>query len=215
MNETKLDSDLGFIHRFQPASNGSTRTLLVLHGTGGDESDLIPLAKILDKHAAILSPRGKTLESGMPRFFRRFAEGVFDIEDLKFRTNELADFVAKASKKYEFDPKSVTAVGYSNRANIAASMLLLRPEALSGAILFRAMLPLEPDKLPDLAGKRIFLSAGKYDPIVPPDNTRALVELLGKAGASITENWEPSSHSLSQAEVEKAKLWLRQSGGEK
>jgi predicted esterase len=216
LSETKLDSDLGFIHRFEPASKGSKRTLLLLHGTGGDENDLVPLTKMLDANAAILSPRGKTLENGMLRFFRRLAEGVFDIEDLKFRTNELADFVMKASKKYGFDPKSVIAVGYSNGANIAASMLLLRPEALRGAILFRAMLPLEPEKIPNLKGKRVFLSAGRYDPIIPQDNTKALAKLLESAGATVAENWEASSHSLTQGEREKAKVWLReQEGGEK
>jgi predicted esterase len=140
---------------------------------------------------------------------------VFDIEDLKFRTNELGDFITKASKKYRFDPKAVVAVGYSNGANIAASLLLLRPEVLSGAILFRAMLPLEPEKLPNLKGKKVFLSAGKYDPIVPQANTKALAKLLQSAGAEVIENWEAASHSLTQGEIEKAKMWLgEQQGGE-
>src|ERR687883_291241 len=174
---------LGFIHTFIPpkyeesSSNTATRTsrletetetqgkafttFLLLHGTGGKEQDLIPLAYELDKRAAILSPRGKVLENGIaPRFFRRLAEGVFDLEDLKFRTNELADFVIDASKTYNFDLQRVIAVGYSNGANIAVSMLLLRPEVLSSAILFRAMVPLVPQTLPDLTNKHILMSSG-------------------------------------------------------
>src|ERR1051325_9874550 len=166
----KTKTDLGLVHRFMPPKNvldferakqGATQgkaftTFLLLHGTGGNEQDLIPLAYELDKNEAILSPRGKVLENGIsPRFFRRLAEGVFDLEDLKFRTNELADFVIDASKTYNFDLQHIIAVGYSNGANIAASMLLLRPEILSSAILFRAMVPLVPQTLPDLTRKHI------------------------------------------------------------
>jgi phospholipase/carboxylesterase len=212
LNNTQLDSDLSFIHRSIPPKEKSKTTLLVLHGTGGDEDDLIPLAKMIDDQAAILSPRGKVLENGMPRFFRRLAEGVFDIEDLKLRTNELADFVTKASRKYNFDPKSVIALGYSNGANIAASMLLLGPESLKGAILFRAMIPLQPETTPDLSDKRIFVSAGRYDSIIPQDKTIELVRLFESAGANVTMNWEDSTHALTQGEIEKAKNWLKQEG---
>jgi len=201
-------SELGFIHRFVPAKRSGAQTLLVLHGTGGDETDLLPLANMIDPDAAILSPRGKTLENGMPRFFRRFAEGKFDIKDLKFRTAELADFVLLASKKYSFNLDSVVAVGYSNGANIAASLLLLRPETLSRAIFFRAMLPLTPEKLPDLSGKQVFISAGKRDTMIPREGTLALQNILEKAGAIVTMNWMDSTHSLMQAEVEKAREWL-------
>src|ERR687897_3449236 len=150
-------SELGFIHQFIPSSATQDKvTFLLLHGTGGNEQDLIPLVRELNPRAAMLSPRGKVLENGMPRFFRRLAEGVFDIEDLKFRTNELADFVNNASKVYGFDLQHVIALGYSNGANIASSMLLLRPEVLSTAILFRAMVPLVPEVLPDLTNKHIF-----------------------------------------------------------
>jgi phospholipase/carboxylesterase len=170
---------LGFIHRFIPPRNKegsdgigtvkqgakSFTTLLLLHGTGGNEEDLIPLAYELDPRAAILSPRGKVLENGItPRFFRRLAEGVFDLEDLKFRTNELADFVIDASKTYGFDLQRAIAVGYSNGANIAASILLLRQEILSSSILFRGMVPLVPETLPDISNKHIFMSSGVYDP---------------------------------------------------
>src|SRR6266702_2900982 len=168
-----------FIHEFVPGS--SNRTLLLLHGTGGNERDLIPLGRELDSRAALLSPRGKVLENGMPRFFRRLAEGVFDLEDLKKRTNELADFVAAAGQRYGFAADNVVAVGYSNGANIAASMLLLRPEILHAAILFRAMVPLVPDNLPDLSSVRVWIGAGNQDPIVPTSEAHRLVELLRSA----------------------------------
>jgi phospholipase/carboxylesterase len=209
LTETQLDANLGFVHRYLPSKTKGARILLVLHGTGGDEDDMLPLAKTIDPQAAILSPRGKVLENGMPRFFRRYAEGVFDIEDLKFRTQELGDFVVNASKKYGFDSENVVALGYSNGANIGASLLLLRPEILKGTVLFRAMLPLNPNKQPDLKGKKVFLSAGKYDSIIPQEGTRALVKLLETSGAEVTLNWEESTHSLKQSEVEKAKTWLR------
>src|SRR6184192_949562 len=153
-----------FIHEFVPGT--SNRSLLLLHGTGGNERDLIPLGRELDPDAALLSPRGKVLENGMPRFFRRLAEGIFDLEDLKYRTNELADFVAAAAHRYSFASDNVVAVGYSNGDNIAASMLLLRPEILSDAILFRAMVPLIPETEPDLGSVRVWIGAGSNDPIV-------------------------------------------------
>jgi len=197
------------------AKQGATQrktftTFLLLHGTGGNEEDLIPLAYEIDKSAAILSPRGKVLENGItPRFFRRQAEGVFDIEDLKFRTNELADFVNDASKTYNFDLQHVMAVGYSNGANIAASVLLLRPEILSAAILFRAMVPLVPQTLPDLARKHIFMSSGLLDPIVSIDEADRLFGLFKKAGANISLSWQESGHELTMEEIGKAREWLR------
>src|SRR5947199_7332187 len=164
-----------FIHEFVPGS--SSRTLLLLHGTGGNERDLIPLGRELDPGAALLSPRGKVLENGMPRFFRRLAEGVFDLEDLKIRTTELADFVAAAAQHYGFAADNVVAAGYSNGANIAASLLLLRPEILSAAILFRAMVPLAPDTLPNLSSMRVWIGAGTDDPIIPTSESKRLAEL--------------------------------------
>jgi phospholipase/carboxylesterase len=217
-------NQLGFIHRFIPSKNkdGGARirtrtsergskvftTLFLLHGTGGNEEDLIPLANELDQRAAILSPRGKVLENGMPRFFRRLAEGVFDIEDLKFRTNELADFVKDASKAYHFNLQRIVAIGYSNGANIAASMLLLRPEILSAAILFRAMVPLVPEVLPDLTNKHIFMSSGIYDPIVTKQEAEKLFGLFKNAGAKVSLSWQESGHELTMEEVQKAKEWL-------
>jgi phospholipase/carboxylesterase len=216
---------LGFTHRFIHSSNkrearggreergeGEGKspfiTLLLLHGTGGKEDDLIPLGYKVAPTAAILSPRGKVLENGMPRFFRRLAEGVFDIEDLKFRTNELADFVKDASKAYHFNLQRIVSIGYSNGANIAASMLLLRPEILSAAILFRAMVPLVPDMLPDLTNKHIFMSSGQYDPIVPKQEAERLFGLFKNAGAKVSLSWQESGHELTIEEVQKAKEWL-------
>ncbi|MGI0084981.1 MAG: alpha/beta hydrolase [Nitrososphaerales archaeon] len=201
------ENDLGFAHRFISGREGGL-TLLLLHGTGGNEEDLIPLGREIAPEAGILSPRGKVIENGMPRFFRRFGEGKFDTEDLKFRTRELADFVLAASKRYKFYLKRLVAVGYSNGANIAASMLLLRPDSLSGAILFRAMLPLVPETLPDLSSKRVFLSSGKYDEIIPKENAEQLSELLRKAGAKVEMNWNSANHALMERELKLAGAWL-------
>lgn len=158
---------LEFVHQFVPATAPGSRTLLLLHGTGGDESDLIPLGRELDPNAALVSPRGKVLENGMPRFFRRFAEGVFDAEDVVRRANELANFVVAAASEYDFDVSRLTAIGYSNGVNIAAAMILLQPQVLNSAILLRAMMPLSESPVRALAGKRVLLSAGDSDPIIP------------------------------------------------
>jgi predicted esterase len=195
-----------FIHEFVPGA--SNRTLLLLHGTGGNERDLIPLGRELDPNASFLSPRGKVLENGMPRFFRRLAEGVFDLEDLKNRTNELADFVAAAAQHYGFAADKVVAVGYSNGANIAASILLLRPEILSAAILFRAMVPLIPERQPNLSSIPVWIGAGAHDPIIPTSETKRLAELLRKAGADVTLRYFPAGHALTPHDVEAARDWL-------
>jgi predicted esterase len=195
-----------FIHEFVPGT--SNRTLLLLHGTGGNERDLIALGRELDPNAALLSPRGKVLENGMPRFFRRLAEGVFDLEDLKHRTNELADFVIAAAQHYGFTNDNLVAVGYSNGANIAASMLLLRPEALPTAILFRAMVPLYPETQPNLLSVRVWIGAGDQDPIVPASETKRLVELLRRAGADVTIRFAKAGHGLTNDDLEAARHWL-------
>ena len=203
---------LGFIHKFIPSESledNNSLTLLLLHGTGGNENDLVPIAKMLEiKNAAILSPRGKVLENGMPRFFRRLAEGVFDIEDLKFRTNELADFIHNASKVYTLNLNRIMAIGYSNGANIAASILLLRPEILSSAILFRPMIPLVPDTLPHLSSKHILISAGAHDPIIPRYQTEELFDLLKKVEARVSIQWQNSGHELTQRDVVAASEWV-------
>jgi phospholipase/carboxylesterase len=195
-----------FIHEFVPGA--SDRTLLLLHGTGGNERDLIPLGHELDPNAALLTPRGKILENGMPRFFRRLAEGVFDLEDLKTRTNELANFVTAAVRQYELTADRVVAVGYSNGANIAASMLLLRPEILRGAVLFRAMVPLVPESLPDLSSVHVWIGAGSEDPIIRTSETQRLVELLRRAGADVTLRFFDAGHNLTNNEIEIARDWL-------
>jgi phospholipase/carboxylesterase len=203
-------SEPEFIHRFIPAPAGSTvRTLLLLHGTGGDENDMIPLGRDLDPTAALLSPRGNVLENGMPRFFRRLAEGVFDEEDVIRRAHELADFVGAAAARYEFDPQHVTAVGYSNGANIAAAILLLRPEVLFAAILFRAMVPLVPASLPNLAHARVLISSGEHDPIVPVENAQRLAAMLQTGGADVTLRFESAGHALVFGDIEAAKGWLK------
>src|SRR2546422_5604478 len=196
-----------FIHEFVPGS--SNRTLLLLHGTGGNERDLIPVGRELDPNAALLSPRGKVLENGMPRFFRRLAEGVFDLEDLQKRTHQLADFVAAAADRYDIDVKNLIAIGYSNGANIATSTLLLRPETFAGAILFRAMLPLEPQKPPELANVRVWIGAGNYDPIIPTSETKRLVQLLRHAGADVTVRFLNAGHALTPEDISLARDWLR------
>jgi phospholipase/carboxylesterase len=196
-----------FIHEF--VQGKSSRTLLLLHGTGGTERALISLGHELDPNASLLSPRGKVLEDGMPRFFRRLAEGVFDLDDLRKRTHELADFVISAAEHYKIDNRQVVAVGYSNGANVAASILLLRPEILSAAILFRAMVPLIPDKQPDLSSKSVFISAGSVDPIVPASQTKQLAELLRAAGADVTVHSLQSGHELTPDDVDLAREWLK------
>lgn len=202
------DNDLTFAHRYVPPQAEGAPTLLLLHGTGGNEDDLLPLGRALAPEAGLLSPRGQVLERGMPRFFRRLSEGVFDLEDLARRTHELAAFVEDASAVYGFDPSQVFAVGFSNGANIAASLLLLHPRLLAGAALFRPMVPLTPEQPPDLGGVRVFAAAGRADPLVPAEETERLVALLRAAGAEVTLHWQPGGHSLYPEEVEQARRWL-------
>jgi len=201
-------ADLDFVHVFQPASNADAPVLLLLHGTGGNEHDLVPLAPLLAPGAGVLSPRGKVLENGMPRFFRRLAEGVFDLEDLKFRTAELARFIDAAAAKYRIDRARLVAVGFSNGANIAASLLLLSPGALGGAILFRAMVPLEPESMAALPDTRVLLSNGRMDPLVSVPETERLKTMLQSAGADVTLVWQTSGHQLTQNDLDAARQWL-------
>ena len=201
--------ELGFIHRFEPGT--SKRTLLLLHGTGGDENDLIDLGRALDPEAALLSPRGKVLENGAPRFFRRLAEGVFDEADVVRRAHELSEFVNKAATNYQFDATQLIAVGYSNGANIAAATLLLGVASFFGAILFRAMVPLSRlDTVPDLQRLRVLLSAGKFDPIARPETVGALAGMLRQAGAQVTVEIQPSGHELTAPDIAVARSWLEQ-----
>ena len=196
---------------YRPKDNKSeTLTLLLLHGTGGNEDDLIQVGQMISPSASLLSPRGKVLENGMPRFFKRLAEGVFDLEDLKFRTRELADFVKDASSIYGFDLNKTIAVGFSNGANIAASLLLSYPGTLMGAILFRAMVPFIPDFPPNLSDKKMLLSAGVFDPIVSESQTQSLFDILKKSRANVTLKWQQSGHNLTQSDILDAKGWLSQ-----
>lgn len=210
MTKQKNLTALDFEHVYEPPAERNGPILLLLHGTGGDEHDLVPLAEVLAPSGGILSPRGKVLEHGMPRFFRRLAEGVFDIEDLKFRTNELADFMKAAAAHYEFDVQQLIAVGFSNGANIAASVLLLRPEVLNAAVLFRAMVPLVPDPLPSLSGTRVLLSSGRLDPFVRHSETERLAALLRNAGADVVLVWQTTGHELTQEDLAAAREWLLQ-----
>jgi phospholipase/carboxylesterase len=203
-------TDLGFIHRYIPATQPGKPPLLLLHGTGGDENDLIPLAVQLSPGSALLSPRGKVTENGMPRFFRRLAEGVFDLADLKVRTAELADFIAAARKAYGID--APVAVGFSNGANIAAALLLTRPQLLHGAVLLRAMLPFEPEPLPDLAGKPVLLLSGSNDTMISAAGRERLAAVLQAAGADLVYKVLPTGHNLTQNDLNLAAQWLKEFG---
>ena len=195
-------------HIYQPATAPGLPTILALHGTGGNERDLLGLTNAIAPGCAILSPRGNVSERGMPRFFRRFAEGVFDLEDVQKRAGELAEFVASAATHYGFAANNVYALGYSNGANIAVATLLLHPHTLRGGILLRSQCVYTPDVLPRLAGKGIFLSAGEHDPLIPAAQSTALYTLLQNAGASITMAWQPTHHGLIQSDVEMAAGWF-------
>lgn len=201
------EHDLGFVHRWVPG-RGSPLTALVLHGTGGDESDLIPLGAAVAPGAALLSPRGKVRENGVPRFFKRVALGVFDQADLAARTDELVTFVHRAAAVYGFDPTRVVAVGYSNGANIASSAFLRHPGVFARAVLFRPMVPFVPDPSPSLNGMPVYISAGRVDPIVRRDNTEELLRVLNAAGATVTIRWEEAGHALTSGEVQGAADWL-------
>ena len=203
-----MTPDLGFDHRYLPGDDETGTTLLLLHGTGGNEEDLIPLGQELLPGAAILSPRGKVSEYGAPRFFRRLAEGVFDHEDLLFRTHELAAFVEAAADQYGFDRSKIIAVGYSNGANVAASTILLHPGLLRAAVLFRAMVPFEPEVTPDLSGMPVFMAAGRMDRMIAADNTQRLADILTEAGAEVDLRWRNVGHPLTYEEVGEAEEWL-------
>ena len=199
-----------FIHEYVPATDANAPTLLLLHGTGGDESSLISLGQELAPGAALLSPRGNVLEGSYPRFFRRKAEGVFDMEDLILRTHELADWLAIASREYGIDAASVIALGYSNGANIAASMLLLRPEALKRAVLLRAMVPLVPEQAPDLSEAHVLMESGTVDSLIPLPQSERLAQMLRDYGADVTFHKQPADHRLVNADLVNVQQWLAQ-----
>jgi phospholipase/carboxylesterase len=208
---TATDADLGFIHRFIPAEKPGHPPLLLLHGTGGDENDLLPLGRRIAPDAPLLSVRGKVLENGMPRFFHRTGEGAWDRDDFKRRTAELAEFLPRARDAYRMGKP--IAVGYSNGANIGWSLLLEQPDAFAGAVLMRAMLPFDPRPLPDLTGIPILILAGAHDELIPLDQAGLLAALLGEAGADVTYEVVPSGHGLTGEDIKLAQDWLSKHAG--
>lgn len=204
-----MNEDLGYTHRFIPPSDPDTRdTLLVLHGTGGTENDLVGIAQAIAPGAAILSPRGNVSENGSLRFFRRIAEGVFDPVEVRTRAEELAGFIRGAIDRYQLDAGRITALGYSNGANIASAVLQLDPSLLRGAILFRPMVVFEPADRPDLSGRTVLISAGRMDPIAPPSNVEGLAAQLRSAGAEVTLKWQLTGHNLAPNEMREAAEWV-------
>lgn len=204
----KPPDDLSFAHVYIPADQPDAVTLLLLHGTGGDERDLLPLGRDLWPGAAFLGVRGKVLENGMPRFFRRFAEGIFDVEDLKAQTNDLARFIDAAAERYGFRKRHLVAIGYSNGANIAASLIFLHPHYLAAAVLFRAMVPFTPDLIRNFSELPVFLSAGDRDPVVTRDQTEHLAAILESGGAMVSSFWHHGGHELGNDDIAAARAWL-------
>ena len=203
-----------FVHRWVPGAR-TDLTLLLLHGTGGDENDLVPIGPALAPGAGLLSPRGAVLENGMPRFFRRIAEGVFDVPDLLRRTDDLAAFVTASAEAHSFDAAGVVAVGFSNGANIAASLMLRHPGVLAGAALLRPMVPFSPETLPALAGSRVLIGAGRADEVAPPVQAEALANLLARAGAEVTLAWSEGGHGLGPHDFVEVRNWVARSFGAK
>ena len=203
-----MSADPRFEHVFTPAGQPAAPTLLLLHGTGGNEHDLLPLGRLMPG-ANLLSPRGQVLENGMPRFFRRLAEGVFDVDDLKQRAGNLAGFIQAAANEYGLDRSKVVALGYSNGANIASAVMLLHPGVLAGGVLLRAMVPLEPQPMPVITGTRVCISNGEQDPTIPAAETERLARLLQRAGADVDVNWQPAGHQLMPGDFAVAKAWLQ------
>ena len=204
-----MTDDLGFIHRFVPAEDSASgETLIVLHGTGGDENDLIGIGQTIAPGAAILSPRGNVTESGAQRFFKRLAEGVFDPKEVRSRAEELARFIRAAITKYGLDASRIYALGYSNGANIASTVMFIDPGLIQGAILFRPMLVFEPVEQNDLSGSSVFISAGRMDPIVPVSSVERLAQLFESRHAEVTLKWQLAGHNLVPSEVREATDWL-------
>ena len=197
------------IDYFSKGKDELAPTLFMLHGTGGTEMDLVPIAERISPGSSVLSVRGNVLENGMPRFFKRLSEGVFDEEDLKYRTEELRDFLDEAARKYGFDRHNVLAIGYSNGANIAGSLLFHYENVLAGAILLHPMVPIRDIQLPEMPNLPVFIGAGKNDPICPPEETEELAEMLADKNADVTLHWENYGHQLTYAEIDAAANWFR------
>lgn len=194
-------------HVFKKGTNATAPTLLMLHGTGGNEHDLLSIASMIDKEANVLSVRGNVLENGMPRFFKRLAMGVLDQEDLALRTKELHDYIKEASEEYGFDRENVVAVGYSNGANIAANLVMTEKNSLAGAILYHPMIPNQDAKIPELTGLPVFIGAGVNDQMVPYTESEGLKAMLLEHGAEVDMHVEPYGHQLTGSEVEASKIW--------
>jgi phospholipase/carboxylesterase len=204
-----MSSELGFVHRFRPsAAPGSPDTLVVLHGTGGNEDDLIGIGHTVAPGAALISPRGKVLENGAPRFFRRLGEGVFDPVEVRSRGEELAEFIREAATRYRRDPNRIFVLGYSNGANIASTVMLIAPGVIRAAILLRPMLVFQPEEKTDMTGTAALVSAGRVDPIVPATSVEALAQLLEARGAEVTLKWQLGGHNLVPSEVKDSADWL-------
>lgn len=197
-------------HIYRQGTSAEAPTLLLLHGTGGNEQDLLPLGEIISPTSNLLGVRGNVLENGMPRFFRRLSEGVFDVEDLIQRTKDLKAFIDDAAVQYGFDRSRVVAVGYSNGANIAASLLFHYLGTLQGAVLHHPMVPLRDKELPDMTGVPVFIAAGQRDMMCPPQETEDLASLLTGAGADALVHWEHGGHQLSRTEVVAAAAWFKE-----
>ena len=188
--------------------DGKSPVLILFHGTGGNEKSLLSVARELSPSSAILGIRGNVSENGMNRYFRRLSEGVFDEEDLRFRSEEIYQFLLEASRKYFFDLEDAIAVGYSNGANIIGSLLYLKGKVFSAAILHHPMVPLRNEKLKDLTGLNVFIGEGKNDPITPMSEAEDLEKHLREANASVYVHWENKGHQLTLSEVEAAREWL-------
>ncbi|GAB3279386.1 alpha/beta hydrolase [Parasphingorhabdus pacifica] len=197
-----------FVHRFEPAHSPGALGLLLLHGTGGSEADLLDLGRALGEKAALLSPRGKVSEQGANRWFRRLAEGVFDTDDLLVRADELAAFTTSATDHYGLTTSRLVAVGFSNGANIAATLLLRHPHLLRAAILFAPMLPLEDPEMVDLSRTGVFIAAGSSDPVAPLEQAERLAELLTQRGAAVELSRHPGGHGIDRRALTQATAWL-------
>jgi phospholipase/carboxylesterase len=206
----EIKQDAGFTHGFEPATNAAAPTLLLLHGTGGDENTLLPLGKAIAPGAALVSPRGNVLEHGMASFFRRLEKGVVDQQDLEFRTTELRSFIGFAAQSYSLAIHNLVAVGVSNGAILGASLALRYPDTCAGVILLRGMAPFMPEPIPDLRRKPILLLGGLDDPIVQTDEAGDLANIFRSANADVTVHWENAGHTLAQGDVLMAFDWLRQ-----
>ena len=199
-------------HVFEPGTEPAAAPLLLLHGTGGNEHDLIRVARASSPGSALLSPRGDVSEGGALRFFARLGEGVFDPEEITRRTHALADFVLAAASHYKIEPHRLLALGFSNGANIAATLMLLRPETLGGGVLFRPMVVLDRPASPGaLAGRRVLLCNGTTDPLVPPQDPGRLAQLLRAGGAEVKLQSIAASHALTPQDVATAQAWLQES----